>query len=311
MKQVKKNIFMMLFVLTVMVWHNGAKAEDEMNTITGKASPRIVGGTEASTTDWPWMAGVLYSDRISNYNAQYCGASVIDNYWVVTAAHCIKEGSAPQLQPQDIEILVGAHDLRSNEGRRIKVKRIILHPDFNPSTYNNDMALIELAAPAETETLPIYESGGDLAGMTATALGWGYTRPDDSFSAASKLQQVNLPVVTNEQCDAAFYEEITGTMMCAGYLSGGKDTCQGDSGGPLVVNINSKWVLAGVTSWGEGCAKPGYYGVYARVSKLKDFIRQYVPAPQPPPDDDTEPVTPKKSSSSSTCFIKGVLDSFL
>jgi len=280
---------------------SGEEAGSELNA---KATPRIVGGTESTKTDWPWMAGILYSDRISNYDAQFCGASVIDKNWVLTAAHCIKEESTTELQPQDIEVLIDAHDLKSNEGKRIKVKRIILHPDYNPKTYNNDIALIELAAPTDTETLPLYESGGDLAGSVATAIGWGYTKPDDSYSAATKRQQVNLPIVTNNECNAAFYEEITGTMMCAGFLAGGKDTCQGDSGGPLVINQNSKWMLAGVTSWGEGCAKPGFYGVYARVSALKDFIRKYVPAQVSEPD--PEPEQKPKGSSSSSCFISSV-----
>lgn len=294
-------LLILIFLPVLKAW-----SEEEKNfNSNGKATPRIVGGTESIITDWPWMAGVLYSDRTSNYDAQFCGASVIDKSWVLTAAHCIKEGSSAELQPQDIEVLVGAHDLKSNEGKRIKVKRIIMHPDYTPQTYNNDIALIELETPTDTETLPLYESGGDLAGITATAIGWGYTRPDDSFSAPSKRQQVNLPIVTNEECNAAFYEEITGTMMCAGYLTGGKDTCNGDSGGPLVINQNSKWLLAGVTSWGEGCAKPGYYGVYARVSEFKSFIRKYVPDAVPEPEPEPKP---KGSSSSSSCFISSVFE---
>lgn len=294
-------LLILIFLPVLKAW-----SEEEKNfNSNGKATPRIVGGTESSKNDWPWMAGILYSDRSSNYDAQFCGASIIDKNWVLTAAHCIKEGSNPELLPQDIEVLVEAHDLRANEGKRIKVKRIILHPDYNPQTYNNDIALIELEVPTDTETLPLYENGGDLAGITATAIGWGYTIPDDSFSAASTRQQVNLPIVTNTECNAAFYNEITGTMMCAGFLTGGKDTCQGDSGGPLVIKQDSKWILAGVTSWGEGCAKPGFYGVYARVSELKSFIRKYVPDTIPEPEPEPKP---KGSSSSSFCFISSAFE---
>lgn len=271
--------------------------------ISKKTGSKIIGGTEAPKNEWPWMAGVLHSGDPSNYYAQFCGGSVIDKNWVVTAAHCIKEGSNQELMPADIEVLVGAHDLNTNEGTRIRVKRIILHPDYNSSTYNNDIALLELETPTTVDTLPLYEDGGDIAGTMATAIGWGYTRADDSSSAASKRQQVNLPIITNDTCNAAYYEEITATMMCAG--SQGKDTCQGDSGGPLVIQKNSKWVLAGVTSWGEGCAVPGYYGVYARVSNLKDFIRKYVPAETPEPEPDPEPEK-KGSSSSSFCFVSSV-----
>jgi secreted trypsin-like serine protease len=223
----------------------------------GRSSSKIIGGTESPKNAWPWMAGILHASEPSNYYAQFCGASIIDKKWVITSAHCIKEKNNPEFAPKDLEVLVGAYNLKSNDGTRIKVKRIILHPSYNPETYSYDVALIELETETDIEPVPLYEENDDLVGETAVAIGWGYTIPDDSFSAASTLRQVNLPIVTNSECNAAFIEDITGSMMCAGYLTGGKDTCSGDSGGPLIVNLDSKWVLAGITSWGEGCAKPG------------------------------------------------------
>lgn len=292
----------LMTIMFAMMFFSASPLSGETSEADGRSKPRIIGGSESPKNDWPWMAGILHASEPSNYYAQFCGASVIDKKWVLTSAHCIKENNNPEFSPKDIEVLVGAHDLKSNEGTRIKVKRIILHPDYNPETYNNDIALVELETETDVEPVPVYEENDDLAGVIATAIGWGYTIPDDSFSAASTRRQVELPVVTNGECNAAFFEEITGRMMCAGYLSGGKDTCSGDSGGPLVINRDSKWMLAGITSWGEGCAKPGYYGVYARISTFRDFIRQYVPAsPEPEPE-------PASKGSSSFCFISSVFE---
>lgn len=243
-----------------------------------KISPRIVGGTESSSTDWPWMVALVYSNDSSNFSGQFCGASLISSKWVVTAAHClVDEIGFQSVYESDLKVLVGAHDLSTGEGQRIGVKRIIIHPNYDPGSYNNDIALLELEQPSSAETLPLYEGSADLAGFEAIAIGWGNTSsvPGQSDYPA-KRRQVTLPVVTNTQCNSVYGGTITDNMMCAGFLTGGKDTCQGDSGGPLVISRNSRWELAGVTSWGEGCAEEGYYGVYARISSHKWFVDYYV-----------------------------------
>lgn len=246
----------------------------------GRAKPKIVGGVEAKKTDWPWVAGILYSGVASNYSAQFCGASVIHQNWVVTAAHCVdrKYGSR-NLEPQDIKILVGGHNLAEGDGRRIAVKRIIVHPSYNAARYINDIALIELEESAGVETLPLFEGSDDLAGENAVAIGWGSMSSDRNRpSYPDTRQQVTLPVAEQSLCNATYGSLVRDTMICAGVPEGGKDACQGDSGGPLVVYDESNWKLAGVTSWGVGCAQPGKFGVYTRASSYIDFIRDYVPA---------------------------------
>lgn len=246
---------------------------------SAKKKPRIVGGIEASSTDWPWVAGIVYSGVSSNYNAQFCGGTVIHPYWVATAAHCVsKKYGDRNLEPRDIKILVGAHDLGSGEGRRIEVKRIVIHPSYDSARYVNDIALIELQEPAGVETLPIYEGSDDLAGINAVAIGWGSMSSDRNRpSYPEKRQQVTLPIADQWQCGATYGNLVKNTMLCAGLPEGGKDACQGDSGGPLAFQNESAWKLAGITSWGVGCAQPGKYGVYTRVSSYRDFIREYVP----------------------------------
>ena len=93
-------------------------------------------------------------------------------------------------------------------------------------------------------------------------------------SAPNNLQYVRVPAITNDQCNSDYGGSITSSMLCAGYRGvGGKDACQGDSGGPYVCNNNGNAVIAGVVSWGIGCAHPNYPGVYARVTKVLNWVK--------------------------------------
>ena len=100
----------------------------------------------------------------------------------------------------------------------------------------------------------------------------GYGTLSSGGSLASKLMQVDVPIVSQSSCKQAYGSSIHDSMVCAGLREGGKDSCQGDSGGPLVCEDNGKYFLEGVVSWGSGCASPGKYGVYARVRYLKQWI---------------------------------------
>uniref|UniRef100_A0A3P9NMH3 trypsin n=2 Tax=Poecilia reticulata TaxID=8081 RepID=A0A3P9NMH3_POERE len=90
--------------------------------------------------------------------------------------------------------------------------------------------------------------------------------------------EVEIPVVGNRQCKCSGYgpTTITNNMICAGLLQGGKDSCQGDSGGPMVSKQAGRWIQSGIVSFGEGCAKPNYPGVYARVSQYESWIKAQI-----------------------------------
>lgn len=136
---------------------------------------------------------------------------------------------------------------------------------------------MELEADVSYQPIPMVARDAVLDEKEAVITGWGLT--DNYFwcLASETLQQVSVPIVSNHTCREAYSEEtITDNMVCAGYSDGGKDTCHGDSGGPLMVQDGDTWHLAGITSWGQGCAEPGYYGVYTRISQFTDFIYEYM-----------------------------------
>lgn len=239
---------------------------------TTPVQPKIIGGSSASTTAWPWMAGILYNK--DNAIQVFCGASLIAKDWVLTAGHCVYDET-----PQGLAVIINRPNLLSTEGELITVEKIVVHPQFDIDSLRNDIALLKLRQSSKippVETLSNF-SNQDEAGKISTALGWGNISTIRKIYP-NKLQQVDLPIVSNEECRRRL-NGIEDTMLCAGSIAGGKDTCDGDSGGPLVIfDEGSKtWRQAGLTSFGEGpCAARGLYGVYTRLELFKDFISENV-----------------------------------
>ena len=174
--------------------------------------------------------------------------------------------------------MVGAYDLtNSSQGARYKAQQIYLSENYNNYTFNNDIAIIELAEEvanvAEVKLItPDMETLLN-TGDTLKVMGWGSLTVDGT-SLPTILQEVDLALSDREKCNTAYGGTITDTMLCAGLEEGGKDSCQGDSGGPLLVNSNNEWYQVGVVSFGSVCAEAGAPGVYARVSKFIDWVSQ-------------------------------------
>ena len=243
--------------------------------------PRIILGAVAAPGSNPWQAALLVS-RIANPGAaHYCGASIYNDRWVVTAAHCLRN-----LEPLDVHVVAGETKL-AHGVHRINARRFIIHSDYSAASKDNDVGLVELFEPltlsatmtAVAPLTPDEESATVVNGQTLAKIsGWGATT--EGGKGASELREAEAPFVSREACnDLLSYDgAVSDNMLCAGQAAAaGADACQGDSGGPMtVVLANGERRLAGVVSWGEGCGRPGKYGVYARVSRYKTWIEACV-----------------------------------
>lgn len=237
-------------------------------------SEKILGGVESKTGDWPWIAAILYSNEPDMYQAQFCAGVLVDDSWILTAAHCVTGQTT-----STINVAVGVFDLSNFSGSRMAVKSIRVHPQYNSTTSQNDIALLELNQPSSQPTLPLFFGEPDLLGQMLTAIGWGMADgPNFSYwYYPEKLRQVNLPVVADSYCNNIYGTDLIASQLCAGYYEG-KDVCNGDSGGPVVTQIDGTWVHAGLVSYGTTCNEYlGWYGVYTRTSEFISFVQQYVP----------------------------------
>lgn len=248
------------------------KAQAELPT---SRSTQIVGGQPADVGEWPWQAMV----RAGGY---LCGGSLVDSGWVVTAAHCIYDDRGAVFSPDAITVTLGDHSRVQNDGYEqvMAVTEVVPHAAYDEWSNDNDIALLKLATPATLNArvatikpVTTAENALAAAGTMAFVTGWGTS--GEGGSAAAVLMEVDVPVVDNTTCNGS-YGTITDNMLCAGYAEGGKDSCQGDSGGPLVVpDNNGGWRLAGIVSFGYGCARQDFYGVYTRVSQFASWIEEY------------------------------------
>jgi len=268
-----------LFVLLVCLIQPSFAA-DSKSTLLGPidGTSKILGGVEAAPGAWPWIAAVLYADVPDTYNAQFCSGVLIEKSWVLTAAHCVHG-----LSTNDIQIAVGAYDLNIFSGSRTPVKKIVVHPQYNSLSLHNDIALIELSYPSSVQKISLYsgqsndDTPSSLLGTIVTVLGWGLADTATTWYYPAKLRQVNLPVVADSYCNDIYTVDVITSEFCAGYYEG-KDACEGDSGGPAVLQVDGKWVHAGIVSAGAPCQDYyGWYGVYTRTSAHIQFIKQFVP----------------------------------
>ncbi|HID81571.1 MAG TPA: serine protease [Chromatiales bacterium] len=277
--------------------------------VQAEVEPRIIGGQPAADGAWPATVALLnksYVDAVeagnaidangnpvpanqANFQAQFCGASLLTPKWVLTAAHCVVEAdlntgslTTTPKNPAGILALTGATDLLVG-GTRMVVTNIIVHPAWNPTANDSDIALLELAqnATAPAQTISLFAGDPD-AGTTATVVGWGAKNFDNSdpMNTVSDdfptiLEEVEVPVVAQSTCNAVYGGAITDNMICAGFSSGSKDSCQGDSGGPLMAQQGSVFQQIGIVSFGNGCALPDAYGVYTRVDKFSSWIKTF------------------------------------
>ncbi|XP_033097768.1 trypsin-like [Anneissia japonica] len=238
---------------------------------------KIVGGVEARPGSWPWQVNLRQKYTFGGGDYQFCGGSLINHQWVVTAAHCIGKNS----KPSSYIVVLGAHqrDSADSSQQQFGVTQVITHRDFSSRTLDNDIALMQLDKQVTVNEYisPVCLSGENFpAGTNCVVTGWGDT---ESTIEPSTLQQVVVPIIDTTTCNQPLWYggEITDNMFCAGFAEGGKDSCQGDSGGPFVCkNSSGEYELTGVVSWGYGCADSRKPGVYTRVSNYIDWINEQI-----------------------------------
>ncbi|HLL37410.1 MAG TPA: serine protease [Streptomyces sp.] len=229
------------------------------------AAPQpIVGGTTTTTSAYPFMMQI--TDASQN---QFCGGTLVSPTKVVTAAHCMVGETT-----SSVRVVGGRTYLNGTNGTVARVGKIWIHPDYTTATRGEDVAVLTLSTAMPYATAK-YVSSTDTsvyaAGTTARVLGWGTTSQNGSSS--NQLRTATVPIVSDTSCRSSYGTDfVASEMVCAGYSSGGVDTCQGDSGGPLLVG----GVLAGITSWGKGCAQAGYPGVYTRLTTFSSLVTAQV-----------------------------------
>ncbi|KAM9788623.1 enteropeptidase [Neosynchiropus ocellatus] len=242
---------------------NATKKADQ----SAEGDVRVVGGVNAVKGAWPWAVSLHWKGR------HVCGASLIDNEWLLTAAHCVY---GKNLHPHLWTAMLGLHSqLEQSDAETREIDRIVINRQYNRLTKQADAAMMHLTTPVNftefVQPVCLPEEGEDFpAGQECFIAGWGR---DSEGSPANILQEAMVPLVAQDQCQRQLPEyNITSMMMCAGYPEGGVDSCQGDSGGPLMTVVDGHWSLIGVTSFGKGCGLPGKPGVYARVSSFIPWI---------------------------------------
>lgn len=272
------------FRLVLWVFVSGLLGGWLMTTGVHAAPLRVINGADVPAGEQPWVVGILQAAEADNYLAQFCGGTLIAEQWVLTAAHCTFDEAGAAFTAPDLHVLVGRRVLRSNEGTRLVVDRIIRHPAFDGTTYSHDLALLHLAEAAATPLVKLADStlGNSLpAARQALIAGWGVTQDG---VGADTLQRAQVPLVATTACRQRYADygiTLAPTMICAGYEEGGIDACTGDSGGPLLLwnNRQQQWLQIGIISWGSGCAEAGIYGVYTEVSNFTEWIKTTIAAP--------------------------------
>lgn len=256
--------------------HDLDDLDDEYDCECGKKnvllSSRIIGGREVVEHEFPWMAGIISVNRSDTI----CGASIINDRYVITAAHCILYG----FTKDDLKVSVGGHNSCKWDAKTtiFSVDSIFPHPSYDNQTNFADIMLVKLIMSITfnqfVRPICLPKLGLDVLsrfeGQTVSALGWGFSENNSLFNGECGLRIVDLTLYNRSECPTD-----VSSLICAGYKTSPRGTCGGDSGGPLqLLDKNQKYMLIGITSNGIGCANVYYPDFFTDVSRMVPWILQ-------------------------------------
>ncbi|XP_018567398.1 trypsin-1-like, partial [Anoplophora glabripennis] len=252
---------------------------------------KVVGGENAEKGEFPWLVS------ITRRGGHFCGGTVINNRFVLTAGHCLCSGVGQDiLKPANIKITLSQHDLTNtnSDAYQMDIKTVMIHPGYICNKPKDDIAMLELekelqwsdsVIPACLPVAANHDRYSKFDNILATVAGWGWTNEKNSKGGRAKiLQKAKVNVIETEKCRSWYKAQgkktkIQETQLCAGHEQGGIDACWADSGGPLMINTegqNDQMVVVGVVSTGIGCARPQLPGIYTRVSEYIPWITETI-----------------------------------
>ncbi|XP_055269635.1 putative serine protease 42 [Moschus berezovskii] len=244
----------------------------EFSLACGQEFLKILGGQDSEEGKWPWQVSLRVRGR------HVCGASLVTERWVLTAAHCI-------LSRYQYSVMMGDRNLQGIlSGLLVPVSRVVIHPQFSTSgTIKNDLALLRLGYPVNytglIQPICIPEKTFHVqAGTRCWVTGWGRKQEFEGPLVSEVLQEIDQYIMYYEECNGLLQmalrtnKDLVQEGVICGYNSIGKDSCQGDSGGPLVCQYNTTWVQVGIVSWGVGCGRNNTPGVYTETALYAKWL---------------------------------------